>query len=227
MNQNENENEELTPRQLAGVAQKIREQLQALVRTRTRTVILRTDALYVTQTHLQGLRRKLQVAVTHRWDAAAGKLVRCIAMVIRDLPHQAQNIGQAVETLRMVTVPSARCLLEDLRQLKEEIDGLRYNPKDHTLAVTTESITLDGVYLGHFEIQLHLNRLARDELHSVCDIVALDPHPAGCNSDVMHPHVSDQRLCAGDATSGRRPALRRERRQAVFAMRLRCPQPHR
>ena len=213
-----NENEELTPRRLAHVAQEIREQLQALVRTRTRAVILRTEALDAAQTHLQGLRRKLQVALGRGWGAAAGKLVRRIAPVTRDLPYQTQNIAQAIETLGMVTVPSARCLLEDLQQLKEELDGMTYNPAKGILAVTTEPITLDGVYLGPFEIQLHVNRLARDEPHSVCDVVALDPHPAASNDSVTHPHVNDQGLCAGDATTPIGAALSSGRICDVFLL---------
>jgi len=196
-----NENYELTPRRLVHVAQQIREQLQALVRTRTRAVIQRTEPLNVAQANLMSLRRKLRVALARGWNTAADKLVRRIAQVVRDLPFQAQNITLAAETLRTVTVPSVRSLLEDLQQLREELDGMTYDPRSRVLAVTTEAITLEGVYLGPFEVQLHVNRLARDEPYAAYDVVALDPHPAGCNSDVTHPHVSGERLCAGDATT--------------------------
>ncbi len=101
----------------------------------------------------------------------------------------------------MITVPSVRCLLADIEQLRKEMGGLRYHAGQGILAVTIEPVTLEGVYLGPFEIQLFLNSLARDEPYSAYEIVALDPHPAGCNSDVTHPHVSDQRLCAGDAVA--------------------------
>ena len=198
---NENQNEDLSPRQLVRVAQKIREQMQSLVQTRTRAIILRTEVLYMAQAQIKGLRRQLQVALARGWNAAADKLARRIALVVRDLPMYAQNVDRLVEARRTITVPSARCVLADLQQLKEEIDGLRYHAGQGILAVSTEPITLEGVYLGPFEIQLFLNSLARDEPHSAYEIVALDPHPAGCNSDVTHPHVSGQRLCAGDATT--------------------------
>jgi len=155
--------------------------------------------LYVAQAHVKDLRRKLQIALARGWDAAVDRLTRCIAIVVRDLPHYAQNVEQAVEARRAVTVPSVRCLLEDLQQLEEEFDGLVYNPGQGILAVTTEPVTLEDVYLGPFEIQLLLNSLARDEPYSAYDIVALAPHPAGSNSNVTHPHVNSQRLCAGDA----------------------------
>jgi hypothetical protein len=198
---NQNQNEELTPRKLVRVAQKIREQLQSLVQTRTRAVILRTEVLYTAQAQLKSLRRQLQVALARGWNAAADKLARRIALVVRDLPMYSQNVERLVEARGTITVPFARCLLDDLQQLKNELDGLRYHAGQSILAVTTESITLEDVYLGPFEIQLFLNSLARDEPHSAYEIVALDPHPAGCNSDVTHPHVSDQRLCAGDAVT--------------------------
>ncbi len=196
-----NQNEEPTPRQLVRVAQKIREQMQGLVQTRTRAIILRTEVLYLAQAQLKSLRRQLQVALARGWDAAAGKLARRIALVARDLPMYAQNVEHLVEARRTITVPSARCLLADLQQLKEEMDSLRYHHGQAVLAVSTEPITLEGTYLGPFEIQLFINSLARDEPHSAYEIVALDPHPASSNDIVTHPHVSDQRLCAGDATT--------------------------
>jgi len=202
-----NENKRFTPHQLVYVAQKIREQLQALVRTRTHVVIQRTETLYVTQARLKSLRRKLQVALGHGWDAAAGKLVERLAAVARDLPHHAQNLMQVIDARRAVTVPSVRCLVEDLRQVRDEFDGMTYDPKSHVLSVSTEPITLDGLYLGPFDVHLYVNRLGRDEPYSAYDIVALDPHPATSNDVVTHPHVSDERLCAGDAVTPINAAL--------------------
>ena len=196
-----NQNKELTPRKLVHVAQMIRGQLQELVRTRTRAVILRAETLYVAQAEAKTLRRKVQIALARDWDAAADKLTRRIALVARDLPHYAQNVEHVVEARRAVAVPPVRCLLADLRQLKEEMDGLRYHAGQGILAANTEPITLEGTYLGPFEIQLFLNSLARDEPYSTYNIVALDPHPATSNDVVTHPHVSDERLCAGDATT--------------------------
>ena len=196
-----NENEEPTPRQLVHVAQMIREQLQALVQTRTRAVILRVEPLYVAQAQVQALRRQLQLALAHGWDAAADKLARRIARVTSDLPFYAHNVEQAIETRRNIVVPSLRSLLDDLQQLKEEFDGVTCNVKDHVLAVTTDPISLDGVYFGPFEIRLNLMCLADDQPYSAYSIVALDPQPAASNSAVTHPHVSDERLCAGEATT--------------------------
>ncbi|MGC9455864.1 MAG: hypothetical protein ACP5HU_13545, partial [Phycisphaerae bacterium] len=51
-----------------------------------------------------------------------------------------------------------------------------------------------------FEIRLRITGLANMR-HSgaVYRIVALDPRPAAGHEHVTHPHVSDQRLCEGDA----------------------------
>ena len=38
-------------------------------------------------------------------------------------------------------------------------------------------------------------------------MIALDPHPAALNDAVTHPHVSDERLCTGDAGAAIQAAL--------------------
>ncbi len=58
---------------------------------------------------------------------------------------------------------------------------------------------MNDVHLGDFEIQLHVPSLAEMRYNSIFRIVALDPHPAASNDCVTHPHVSDERLCPGDA----------------------------
>jgi hypothetical protein len=59
---------------------------------------------------------------------------------------------------------------------------------------------LEGVYLGAFALRLDLERLARRPGNSALDVVALDPCIPSCDESVTHPHVRDNRLCAGDAT---------------------------
>ena len=89
----------------------------------------------------------------------------------------------------------------------EEFDGLVYHKESDLLAVTTESIELDDVHLGEFEIQLHVPSLAEMRYNSIYRIFALDPHPAGSNDCVTHPHVSDEHLCPGDAGAAINMAL--------------------
>jgi hypothetical protein len=67
---------------------------------------------------------------------------------------------------------------------------------------------LRGIYLGPFEIELHLERLAKVANSSVFEVNALDSHPAASNEEVTHPHVRDGEVCTGDATVAIASALR-------------------
>jgi hypothetical protein len=92
-----------------------------------------------------------------------------------------------------------RDVLEELLQAEEEFEGLRYYPEDQILAVVTDAVELEGVYLGDFEVQLHIPALGDPNFRSLYRVVALDPHPSVRNEAVTHPHISEERLCAGDA----------------------------
>jgi hypothetical protein len=68
------------------------------------------------------------------------------------------------------------------------------------VAVRNEPIELQGLYLGPFELVIEIGELTEPERPMPCRVVALDPQPAASNDAVTHPHVSDEQLCAGDAT---------------------------
>src|SRR5690606_20967014 len=72
------------------------------------------------------------------------------------------------------------------------------------LSVTTEPITLEGVYLGPFRIELDVDDLAAGECADY-RVIALEPNPAASNCDVTHPHIQDEQLCEGEG----RPLIRR------------------
>jgi hypothetical protein len=95
--------------------------------------------------------------------------------------------------------PTLRDLYDELTQLQQEFVKVTNDPKHHLLAVVTDSIELEDVYLGEFCLELHLDRLREHTDVSAFDVVALDPHPPDSSQDVTHPHVRDNQLCAGDA----------------------------
>jgi hypothetical protein len=97
-------------------------------------------------------------------------------------------------------VVTPRQLLEELRQLDEEFHDVFIKPKEGIVAVVTDPITLEGVRLGRFRIELHLARLAERRDASAFDCVALDPNPAAASESTAHPHVRDDALCAGEAS---------------------------
>jgi hypothetical protein len=91
-------------------------------------------------------------------------------------------------------------LAAELEQLEEEFSEVSINWKPRRLAVKTEPIQLQDVQLGPFSIRLRWEDWATNPTTSCFEIVALDPHPAGSNADVTHPHVKEEELCGGDAT---------------------------
>ena len=103
-------------------------------------------------------------------------------------------------------VPAIGDTIDELRQLNEEFGGWEYAAPNKTLWVTTEAIELHNVYLGPFEIQLKIRWLG-ESTDAACAIVATDANPATGNDNVTHPHVNNERLCAGDASVPIRDAL--------------------
>jgi hypothetical protein len=109
-------------------------------------------------------------------------------------------------------------IIADLLQLKEEFGEFTINLKEGMIVAQTETIVLEGIDLGRFAIELKLIRL-EGQLSSDCfEIVAVDPNPATSNSSTIHPHVSDARLCAGDATLPISAALKEGRIADAFIL---------
>jgi hypothetical protein len=104
-------------------------------------------------------------------------------------------------------VPTLRDFLCELEQLQEEFGEVSIDWKRRHLWVVTEPIELEQVHLGSFSIRLRWEDWSKNPGVNCVDIVALDPNPAGTDEDVTHPHVKEQKLCAGDATHSIKRAL--------------------
>ena len=105
----------------------------------------------------------------------------------------------------------------DLRALGRRFGKVEIDFKTHELAVTTETIELEGVFLG----------CVPDQAQSGTDIgritqpyrvVALDPHPSARRDDVTHPHVQDERLCEGEGRAAIAAALAESRFYDFFLL---------
>jgi len=123
-----------------------------------------------------------------------------------------QELADEIHWLRTrppdcASAPSLGEVLKELEQIEAEFGGYTYDPARRSLAVVTEPIELEDVYLGPFEIRLDLEELSDPANSQPYRVIALDPHPACCNSGVTHPHVSDEMLCAGEAAVSIRRAL--------------------
>jgi hypothetical protein len=99
--------------------------------------------------------------------------------------------------------------------LYDEFENVEIDLKKHEISVTTEPITLEGIFLGPFQIQLVWEKLGNSSPYS---IKALDPHPAEANEDVTHPHVQDESLCEGEGRMAIQNSLREGRLGDFFLL---------
>ena len=188
----------LSGRRLWQVAGAIRDRLHAVRLSRFHQAQGQIQGLASDLAQLESVRRRLSLCVARGWIAAAGSLMDEATRLFRSLNYTSKDAELALNKPE-VQIPNVRDVLEELLQAEEEFEGLRYYPEDQILAVKTDAIELEGTYLGDFEVQLHIAALGDPNFRSLYRVVALDPHPSSRNDAVTHPHVSEERLCAGDA----------------------------
>ena len=186
----------LSQRQLIRIASDVRDQLLTLRRSKQQQVHSRVTCLIEQMNRLVTIRRKLNLCEIRHWQAASGKVMQHVESAIEDIPRHIQQVEQAVQA-RNIKAPSVTDVYQGLAQAEEEFDDIVYHKEGDLLAVTTDPIELQDIYLGPFEIQLHVPSLSEMRYNSIYRIFALDPHPAASNDCVTHPHVSDERLCPG------------------------------
>lgn len=139
--------------------------------------------------------RQIRRATALGWHHAASQLRKQLLYQVsycRDSLHQ---VSSALERGLSCPVVSAADIYRDLRVLEDEFEGTECDFEAEVVSVTTPSITLEGVYLGPFQIRLDWNRLHESPAYRV---VALEPNPASSNDAVTHPHVNDEALCEGE-----------------------------
>lgn len=195
-----------TDRQLWRIAQGVHEQLRALRLTRLGQVVRQMDLLCEQLFRIQSTQRKLELAISHRWLAAASRVSDAARNTMRDIPYFMGEVDQALATCGNQE-PPLRDIIGDLFQIRQEFEQVKYDHQQQTLSVVTDPIELDNIYLGEFEIVLKLGRLRESRHNNAYSVKALDPHPAATNSSVTHPHVSDEHLCEGDASAAIGSAL--------------------
>ena len=208
---------ELTEQRLIRIAGAIRKQLMLLRQHRYRQMQRHIYVVAQALAHLEETRHRLDTCLNRGWHAAADKLVAKVKVVLRDLPYAISELERATNASQL-TLPSLRHIYEELRQTQQEFGRLKYDPAENTLSTFTEPIELEGLFLGDFEIQLQITALAEMKDSNTLRVIALDPHPAACNDAVTHPHVSEEFLCAGDATVPIQAALAQGRIADLFML---------
>lgn len=133
------------------------------------------------------------------WQASQ-RLLRRSETRLADLRYSLDRARQVLD-MEQPKVLSLGELAGELDQIEDEFGDWDFDANVQELSVETEPVTLDGIYLGPFEIRLHLSYLCHMSRRQPFAVIALDPNPASSASHVTHPHVSDEGLCAGDATA--------------------------
>jgi hypothetical protein len=105
---------------------------------------------------------------------------------------------------------------DDITALQEEFSSLQISLKSDTIAVVTETVVLEDVCLGRFQITLDWTSL--NDRSAGYTVEALDPVPA-CTCDAyVHPHIDGDILCAGDGKAAIAAALKQRRLLDFFIL---------
>jgi len=193
-------------RMFVRIAGAIRDQLVALKTSRLGEIATRTKRIFADLDQLNAVSRKLDWCVVNQRLASGIRVADQALRIVGSFSYAADELEKAVDGFK-VHVPSLRDLFPEVVQAREEFGELQYDRKEQTLSVVTEPIELEGVYLGDFQVELHLPTLGEGRLTGAYRVTALDPHPASCDDSVTHPHVRDERLCSGEATAAIHQAL--------------------
>ena len=188
------------PSQMVRIAQLILDQLHSLQNTRMADISRRAAQVYDALETVRLCRQKLDTCLWRGWFGAAKSVKDQFVSATRNLPYCLDQLSHAVQATEP-QLPKLRDIFEDLEQLEDEFGEIRWANVPRTLSVVTEDIVLEDIRLGAFEVRLDISMLNRLPADKPYRIVALDPHPAASNSSVTHPHVSDESLCAGDASA--------------------------
>ena len=161
--------------------------------------------------------RRMGKAREHGFDLAAQRF-QC------DLRAKLGRLrGEVIATDHLLEPPPSRpCtsigdIYADLVALHDEFDDVSFDRRERTISVTTESIELDGVYLGPFAIRLEWSELTEGR-PGIYQVIALDANPAAANDSVTHPHVQDEAVCEGEARQPIRKALEQGRLLDFFVI---------
>ena len=138
-----------------------------------------------------------QSAIDRKWYKAAEKIRSRISRNLSEFSYSLDQFRTTVNT-DDTELPKLTDIIAELSQIEQEFGSFSFDRVEKAISIVTESITLEDIVLGPFEIKLFLNNIDKIVAGSPYKIIAINPNPAGTNSDVTHPHVSCEQLCEGD-----------------------------
>ncbi|NQV23023.1 MAG: hypothetical protein HQ518_01540 [Rhodopirellula sp.] len=151
------------------------------------------------------LHRLLSKAQQQRLSLAEQRLRAQLGKVMDRLNEQLATSRRSMDRDQPAqAVSTVHEILADLRSLQGEFDIVKVDMKRRTITVQTDTIELEGVVLGQFEIVLGWRHLGE---RAAYDVIAVDGSPAATSEDTTHPHVQSNSLCEGDGQAAIRNAL--------------------
>lgn len=170
----------------------------------------RNEAVYL-PTHgwdcIQAIQRQIEMARAHGWHAAVKRLHEDLAATLSDFHRQLEISLRQLQTTSRVPCRKASVtdIHRDLLALEDEFDGFKLDLSEKELSVTTDTIVLEGIYLGPFQIRLEWCNIG--QASPAYRVIALEPHPATKSDEITHPHVQGERLCEGEGRAAIAAAL--------------------
>jgi len=178
--------------------------------TKLRNIQQKFQDLSARSSDLSKDHRIFEKAISKRWYGSAEKIRVRVGRNLIDFANHLDHFRNLINT-EDTKLPNPRDIVAELIQIEDEFGDMKIDLKTATISVVTESITMDEISLGPFEIRLYLNQIKKLPTDSPYRIIALEPNPAGSDCEVTHPHVSHEKLCEGDGFVPIRKAIQQGR----------------
>jgi hypothetical protein len=134
---------------------------------------------------IQRLKRQFVRAREHGWRLAEKVLFRDLGDALQRVHYELEDAIRRVAAYRKPRPAiSPTEIYQDIVALRREFDGLEIDFSNHELVVTGDSIVLEGIDLGRFEIRLDWSQIGSSK--QPYRVVALDPHPDARNEQVIY-----------------------------------------
>jgi len=156
-------------------------------------------------------------AIERGWLSSAENVISRVSRNLNDFSYYLQKFKELVNADE-TKLPNLSDIFAELVQIEQEFGELKFDPKEKTISVTTEPITLEDIPFGPFEIQLFIDRISNLYSDAPYRAIALEPKPAGSDDSITHPHVSHEKLCEGDGHVSIRSAIEQGRFCDFFTM---------
>lgn len=158
-----------------------------------------------------------RAAVSKGWFRSAEKVRSRVSRNLCDFTHYLNQFKDVIDSDE--TKPQKLSgIFADLNQIEQEFGELKFDLKAKTISVITDSIELDGIPLGPFEIRLFIDQMSKLYSDTPYKAIALEPNPAATDDNVTHPHVSSEKVCEGDGHIAIRRAIEQGRLCDFFTM---------